>query len=47
LPPDLALDIDEALARAIEELRMRKLDAIDAQLREVGVAPPQMATTDV
>jgi hypothetical protein len=34
--------IDEQLAWAIEEFRKRKLDEIDAALRELGVEPPQM-----
>ena len=32
---------DEELQRAIEEFRKRKLDAIDAQLRELGVDPTE------
>jgi 3-methyladenine DNA glycosylase Tag len=32
---------DEQLALAIEEFRARKLDAINAQLRELGVDPTE------
>jgi hypothetical protein len=38
--------IDEQLAWAIEEFRKRKLDAIDAQLRALGVEPPTMPAAD-
>jgi hypothetical protein len=31
--------VDEQLARAIEEFRRRKLDAIDAELIDLGVDP--------
>jgi hypothetical protein len=36
---EISLPVDEELAWAIEEFRKRKLDAIDAQLRELGVDP--------
>jgi hypothetical protein len=35
-----ATQADEQLLEAIEEFRQRLLDAIDAELRELGVAPP-------
>jgi hypothetical protein len=43
---EFSLPVDEPLAMAIEEFRKRKLDAIDAQLRELGVEPPQMKGAD-
>jgi hypothetical protein len=36
---EIALPIDEQLAWALEEFRKRKLDSIDAELRELGVDP--------
>lgn len=42
---EIELQPDEELAWAIEEFRKRKLDAIDAQLRELGVDPTKEETT--
>jgi len=36
---------DEQLRSAIEEFRKRKLDAIDSQLRELGVDPTERDST--
>jgi hypothetical protein len=33
--------VDEQLAWAIEEFRRRRLDAIDAELKALGVEPPK------
>jgi hypothetical protein len=37
---------DEQLAWATEEFRTRRLASFDAQLRELGVEPPQLAAAD-